>query len=182
MANLPKAVHLVADAPEADLEGLRMAVGRPQFSHRRIGRTIYVLHFLSGRVVVAVSAVDREIRFGIEKFAERKKFVEAYIVRVPVAGWPLVTIAKTVAPVIRGNKVAARPFGHGISGVLEEVHHPGMEALDVLRWHEGHGADVEAAAACSHNLQPCILRIHRRCELQRELALFMREGSDGHSL
>ena len=67
VAELPVAVHLVADGPELDAPRLGMAVGRPELAHRRVGRAVGVLELLEGHGDVAQAAVDRDVGLGADE-------------------------------------------------------------------------------------------------------------------
>ena len=71
VAELPVAVHLVADAPELHAVGLGMAVLGPQPAHGRVGRAVGVLDLVDGRFRVAQPAVDGDVRFGLQACGKR---------------------------------------------------------------------------------------------------------------
>ena len=182
VANLPVAVHLVADGPDTDLEGLRTAVLRAHFAHARLHRAIAVFHFFSRLAGRAKSAVDGQIGLGSGQPAEGHEFMKAHVVRLHPIGphhlqarRALIAIANTVSPVVSGDEVAAGPLEHLETLFLEEPDHPGVESLDVVGGHQRGGPDLKPAAASAQDLETRILCVGRRSELQRKFLVFARE-------
>ncbi len=154
VAELPGTVHLVADGPEANVEGLGMAVLRAHFAHARVDGTIAVFHFLGRLARSTESAVDRQIGLGSDQPAEGDEFMNADVVRLHPVGphrlqtrRALIPIAKAVVPVVGGDEVAARPLDHLETCFLEEPDHPGVKSLHIVGGHQRNGADVKCAAA-----------------------------------
>lgn len=65
VAGLPGAVHLVAQAPQPDAEGVLVAVGGAQVGELGPGGVVGVLLELDGLLDAAGAEVDREHRFGL---------------------------------------------------------------------------------------------------------------------
>ena len=109
------------------LERLGMAVGRAQFSHRRVSRAVYVLHFLSRGVVVAVSAVDCRMGFGVRSLQNSKNSWRPTSFESLLQEQALSRSPRPSRQSYEETKLPPRPFGHGISGVLEQFTIPGWK-------------------------------------------------------
>src|SRR6185437_10809382 len=81
VAVLPWTVHLIADAPQADIEGLGTAALRTRLSQARIGGAVAILHFFRRGAGISESTVDGKIRLGSEKPAEGNKLMDAHVIR-----------------------------------------------------------------------------------------------------
>src|ERR1039457_948766 len=170
----PGAVHLVADRPAADIEGLGTAVLRAHSAHAGVDGAIAVFNFLGRLARRSESAVDRQIGLGSDQSVEGDEVMQAHVVRLVPARRALVTIAKTVAPVVSGDKVAAGPLEHFEAFFFEEADHAGVESLHVIGRHQRSSPDVECAAAGTHDFQARIGRVGRRRELGRGFAVLAR--------
>src|ERR1019366_1677388 len=126
-ASLPGAVQFVADRPAADIEGLGTAVLRAHSAHAGVYGAVAVLNLLGRLARRSVSAVDRQIGLRSHQPVEGDEVMQAYVVRLVATRRALVTIAKTVAPVVSGDKVAAGPLEHFEAFLFEEADHAGLE-------------------------------------------------------
>ena len=112
-AHLVVAPGLVADAPELDVVGLRMTVCGAPFAHRRGGGAVGVFDQFARGPRVAEAGIDGDVGIDAEQTAEREELVGADVVRlhgVPDGiedGRTLVDVADAVAPLVRGDEVAA---------------------------------------------------------------------------
>ncbi len=144
-----------------------------------VGGTVAVLHFFCRHACFPESAVDRQVGLGSEQSAKANKFMKPDIVRFRPVGphrlqarRPLIGIAKTIAPVVGGDKVASRPFGHLETLFLEEPNHPRVKSLHIVGRHQRGGPDMKRAAAGSQDFQAGILCVGRRSELNGNFLVF----------
>ena len=114
VADLPVAVHLVADAPQANVHRVAVAVFGSQIAPVRPARVVAVLHHLPGVFRRAGAHVDARHDFRACLAAPVVKLVDAEAValnRPPgkvKPAWTLFFRADAVLPVIAGKKIAAR--------------------------------------------------------------------------
>ena len=119
IAELPVAVHLVADADEADAPGLGAAVGGAEAAHRGVRGAVEVGELVDGVLGAAEAGVDGDVGLGAEQVAEGHELVDADIVVLDagpggvLAGRAAVAVADAVAPVVAGDEVAAGPAVDG---------------------------------------------------------------------
>ena len=112
-AHLVVAPRLVAYAPELHVVRLRMSISSPPFAHGRGGRAIRVFNQFARGPGISKACVDRDVRVNAEQPAEREKLIGAHVVGLHSMPHgiknrrPLVDVAHAVAPLIRGNKIAA---------------------------------------------------------------------------
>ena len=175
MAELPVAVHLVADAPELHAVGLGMAVLGPQLAHGRVGRTVGVLDLFDGRFRIAQPAVDGDVRLGLQVAAKDHELVQAEVVvldAVPgrvLARRTAVAVADAVRPVIAADEVSTRPTVDRRIQLLQEGQGVGPHAMDVVGGHEGDRADGDGTLADGGDLQPAVVGGSAGREFQRRL-------------
>ncbi len=91
-----------------------MTVFRAPFAHGRGRGAVGVFHQFARRPGIAEAGVDGDVGIDAEQTAESEELIGADVVGlhgVPDGiedGRPLVDITDTVAPLVRGDKVAAR--------------------------------------------------------------------------
>ena len=139
MADLPAAVHLVAEPPVAHAVGFGMTV-RP-LEVRPVGApgAVAVLDPRLGFVHGARAHVDADVRLGVEDAAVLEKFVRAEAVRllrVPRELAPARPVRRrpdAVEPVIPAHEVPARPPEHGDPERADRVQHVPPEPARVAQ-------------------------------------------------
>jgi hypothetical protein len=115
IADLPAAVHLVAEPPVAHAVGVGVAVLSSQIGPRGVPGPVAVLHPRLGLVHRPRAHVDADERLGAEHAAVLDELVGAEsvgLLRVPgqlAAPETLRPGADTVEPVVAADEVAARP-------------------------------------------------------------------------
>ncbi len=113
VADLPRAVHLVAEAPVLDAEGFGATVGLAQVAPVAAGRAVDVFDEVARFVEAARAEIDGEHHLRADRRAPVGEFVHADGVRfggVPgevEPGRALVARADAVLPVVGGDEVAA---------------------------------------------------------------------------
>ena len=118
-AHLRSVPHFIADVPPGHLVRLRMTVGGAPLAHRRVHRTVDVLHFFRGGMRVAKAGVYANVRLHVEQLVEDHVLVDAQVVLLHFvpggvqARGPLVGIADGIPPVPAGDHVPSRPAEHG---------------------------------------------------------------------
>ena len=142
-----------------------------------VGGTVGVFDQLARRPCVAEAGVDGDVGIDAEETAEREEFIGADIVglhSVPDGiedGRPLVDVADAIAPLVRGDEVAAGKAQNAKAQLLERGDHFRPEAFDVVRGHERDRADVEGAGACAGDLECCVVGVGCGGVAQWELAV-----------
>src|SRR5665213_3917962 len=113
-----------------------MAIFGAPFSHWCVRGAVGVFDKFAGRPGVAETGVDRDVRIDAEQTAERKKFVGAHIIRLHRMPHgiederSLVDLTDTIAPLIRGDKVASRKAQDPKTQLLERRDDLRAEAVD----------------------------------------------------
>jgi len=131
VADLPVAVHLIADAPVADVMRRGVAVRPAQAGDSRVGGPVAVLDPVPRLAHVAVAAVDDQERLRPHQTAELDELVCAEAVGldvVPGQVQPRRALrdgADPVAPVVAGGEVAA--------GVADQGHPQPAQGGDHVR-------------------------------------------------
>ncbi len=142
VADLPGAVHLVAQTPVSDPERLRAAVGLTQIAPEAAGRSIDVFDEIARFVEAARSEVDRQHHLRADGLAPLRELVHADRVRfrsVPgevEPGRAPIARADAVLPIVGGNEISA--------GV---AHDRDPEVADQLRDVAAHAVHVGAGMA-----------------------------------
>ena len=80
VAHLPRAVHLVAQAPQLDAEWIALAVSPAQIAPIGSARMVGILHHVARRVHAAGTQVDGVHRAGVGLFAPVGKLVQTHLV------------------------------------------------------------------------------------------------------
>ena len=119
VAELPAAVHFVADAPVLDRVRFGMAVVRAPFPHRTCGRSVRIFDLLNGSFHAAQSTVDGDVRFRFQQPAEHHELVQAKVIvfdarpgRV-LARRPAIARSDAVLPVVATDEIPAGPAVDG---------------------------------------------------------------------
>jgi hypothetical protein len=137
VADLPRAVHLVAEAPAPDAEGLGATVGLAQVAPVAAGRAVDVFDEVARLVEAARAEIDREHHLRADRRAPVGELVHADGVRfgrVPgevEAGRALVARADAVLPIVGRDEVAARIAHDGTVQRLDEFDHVAAHAVGV---------------------------------------------------
>src|SRR5690606_16049315 len=111
--DLPRAVHLVAQAPQLDAERVRAAVGPAQVGVLRATGVVGVLQDVAGLLDAAGAEVDRHHRLGARRLRPAGELAETELVGLDRApgpvepARPLLLRADPVLPVVAGDEVAA---------------------------------------------------------------------------
>src|ERR1017187_1349234 len=164
VAELPRAIHLVAYREPLHAKRLRVAVLGAKLAQGRAGGTVEVLHLLRGGALVGQAGIHGDIGFRADLAHQRHVLVNADVVGLDalpcgiLARWPLVRIADAVLPVVAADEVAARPPVHRRVQLLEQRQRVRAPAVDVVRRHQRYGADPERAGTPGDDLQPAIVR------------------------
>src|SRR5690606_9072497 len=154
---LPGAVHLVAQAPHADVVRAWCAVGDPQVRESCAGADVGVFQDVQGVLHAARPEIHRVHELAADLARPRGELVEPDLVRlggVPgqiEASWPLLTRADAVLPAVSGDEVPARIadgrhaelpdqrhdvfavpliIGGGMAGFVDAVVHTAAQMLD----------------------------------------------------
>ena len=112
MADLPVAIHFVANIPEFDVIRLAVTVPGAQCAHRRGGGAVGVFDEVRRGVGVAETGVDSDVRIDIQELAKSHEFVEPDVIRLNEVPRivhdrrTFVRIADGVAPVIAGDEIS----------------------------------------------------------------------------
>ena len=139
MANLPRTVHLVAQAPELDAKRLPRAVFDAQVAIIAAARMIGVFHDVSRRVRAARAQIDGVHHLGIGLFAPVRELMQAHLVGLggkPGKIQPVGTLrarAHAVLPVKAADEIATRIAHHRHVQLANEVDRPG-ESRFHPRW------------------------------------------------
>ena len=177
VAVLIGAPHLVADVPELDAVGLRVAVGGALRAPGRGGRAVRVLDVLGSGAGVAEAGVDGDVRLDARQAAQGHELVGADVVGLDCApdGVPdrraLVRVADRVAPVVGGDEVAPRPAIDARAKGLEDGDDLGPPAVHVVRGHQRHGADAQGAGAGRGDLDLAVVAVDGALEGEGEPAV-----------
>ncbi len=152
-ADLPAAVHLVAEPPVAHAVGLGMAMLAPQVRPRRIADAVAVFHPRLRLVHGARAHVDADVRLGAHGAAILDELVGAEpirLLRVPgelAPARPIIERPHTVEPVVSADEVAAGPSQDGYAQRSYHVEHVTPEsALVTERRSLIENAAIDAAA------------------------------------
>ena len=114
VANLPGAIHFVAQTPGANGVGLGVTMIPAQIAPFSAGRHVAIFHQRGRHLGCRGAKIGADQRLGANTSGPGYKFIGAKLIRLdgvpgPVEHrGPLVARAHTVQPVIAGNKVAAR--------------------------------------------------------------------------
>ena len=139
VADLPGAVHLVAEAPHPDAVGLLDAVAAAQVAPGGAARVVAVLGEGTGGVQVARAEVDGEHHLDAGLLRPFRELVDADLVRLLRApgevepDGALVLRPDAVLPVVGGDEIAARVADRRDLQRLDEVEHVIAEAVLVGR-------------------------------------------------
>ena len=165
--------RLVAHKPRLHVIGRGMAAARAQPAHRCVHRVpIAVLDQLTGtfdlltvreehlhthgghypnqprqqHVLVDVQMVGADA-IGSPEHAPHRRHAEGRLGRGAV-GWPLIRRGQPEAPVLLHDGIAAPrpPHRAAEADFPQALDHVGAHALDVIRWEDGDGADLEQHA------------------------------------
>ncbi len=137
VAELPRAVHLVAEAPVLHAVGRRVAVLAPLVGPPRRLRLVRVLDPVARLVHGAQAEVDRDVGRGADLGRVLQELVGAEAVRLDGVPRqveprrPQVLRADAVLPVIAGDEVAARPAQDRHAEVLHGPHDVGAVPVRV---------------------------------------------------
>ena len=143
VADLPRAVHLITDAPVLHVVRLIVSVRAAQFAP--FGSAGHIAVFdQGGRIFRRRRAkVEPEERFGAHGACPRDEFVGAELVglqRVPCTvedGGPVLFRAHSIEPVIARNEIAAGVANDGHSQVVNFLDHVGAESIAVSEFRTG---------------------------------------------
>ena len=186
MAELPMAVHFVADIPEFHAVRFRVSVGRAQSALRRRRGAVDIFHQFPAGSRLAKAGIHTPIRVDAHQFAHHQQLIDTGI--VGLHGVPsivkdrgtLVRIADRILPVVAGDKVAARKAKEAAIHLLHQRDRIGPEAVDVVRGHERNRANPERSRTGSDNLDAAIRRVGVGGEGERGLApVLLRGNVDG---
>ena len=137
MAKLPRAVHLVAEAPDRHAVGLGGTVGGAHVGMPRPCLAIAVFHPVAGLFRRARAEVHRQHRLPIELAAKLDELVGAEGVgfdglpgKLPSAGARLLG-AHAVLPVIAGGEVAARIANDGEAKLPQRLDDVGAHPVGI---------------------------------------------------
>src|SRR5579864_5944280 len=136
-ADLPGAVHLVAEAPVLHTVGLRMPVPAPEVGPVRVPRAVAVFDPRLGLVHRAGPHVDHDERLRTELAAVRDELVGAEAVGLLAVPGKLHAPGAVrrrpdaVRPAIAAHEIAARPAQHRHAQRSQRVQHVAPEALRV---------------------------------------------------
>ena len=128
MADLPGAVHLVAEAPELDVEGLGAAVRLAQVAPVAAGRAVDVFEEVAGLIEAARAEVDGEHHLGVDgrrtsrRIRARRPALLSEVCQARsrrVGRWSL--RADAVFPVVGRDEVAAGIADHRDIEVLDQL-------------------------------------------------------------
>lgn len=157
MPDLPRPVHLVAEAPQLDVERVLVAIPGPEVGPVAAAGVVGVFHDLAGSIHSLGPQVDGLHDFGAGLPGPVHELVEAECVGlhgVPgsvQAARPVLPGADAVFPVITGDEVAAWVADHGGTEFLDELEDILAEALLIcLRVAGFVDAGVDTAAHVFH--------------------------------
>lgn len=155
MAGLPGTVHLVAEAPQPDAEGVLVAVRDPPVGTVGPRGVVGVLLECQGLGDPAGAEVDGHHRLGLRADLAHEADVLAEPEAVGLGGapgeveaaGPLLDGAHRVLPVVAGDEVAAGVADGRDTELADELQHVGAQAVGVGRRVAGfEDAGVDAAA------------------------------------
>ena len=155
-----------------------MAVGGAPLAHRRVHRTVDVFDLFRGRMRVAETGVHADVGLHVEQLIEDHVLVDPQVVLLHFvpggvqARGPLVGIADGIPPVPGGDHVPSRPAEHGRTDLFHLLDQIGAIAVEVVRGHQRHGADVERPFPGSRDFQAGVVGIRPGREAQGKLGVF----------
>ena len=157
VADLPRPVHLVAQAPELDIERILVAVPGAEVRPVAAAGVVGVFHYLAGRVHSPGAQVDgfHDFRTGlagpVHEFMQAERVgLHSVPGAVQTAG-PVLPRADAVFPVITGDEVAAGVPDDGGAEFLDELEDVKAEAVLICFRVAGFiDAGVNAAAHVLH--------------------------------
>ena len=127
VAELPRAVHLVAQAPHADIERLVGAVGAATFRQLGAAGHVRVLQQVQGLLQAARAQVDGLHQLVAAGFFQPfRHFVQTKLIGLGgmpcqvQATRPLITRTNAILPAIAGNEIAARIANRGSAEFLDQ--------------------------------------------------------------
>ena len=129
MADLPRAVHFVSEAPQLDAKGLLKAIFTAQICIVGIGVQVAVFHELAGLIRASGAQIDRHHDIGIGTLRPFLEFVDAHLVGLDGApgqfqlARSLFLGTGTVFPVVAGHKIAAGITHDGNIQFLDQIQH-----------------------------------------------------------
>jgi hypothetical protein len=165
-----------------------MAIRGAPFAHGRGGRAIGVFNQFARGPGISEACIDGDVGIDAQQAAEREEFIGANIVRLH--GVPdriedrraLIDVANAIAPLVRGDEIAAWKAEDAEAQLLERGDDLGAEAFDVVRGHKRNRADMEGAGACASDFQSCVIGVGRSGVAQREFAERGAERAKGDGL
>ena len=135
MANLPGAVHFIAQAPQLHAKGLLGAVFAPQVGEVRIGIQVAVFHQVPGLVRAAGAQVHRHHHVRSRFLGPGNKLMHAHLIalggepchfRAAGAGRRR---ANAILPAVAGNEIAPGPAHQRYMQLLDQLQGVLPEAL-----------------------------------------------------
>ncbi|MDI2022050.1 hypothetical protein PJL18_02579 [Paenarthrobacter nicotinovorans] len=155
--DLPRAVHLIAEAPELDVERVLVAVLRPEVRPVRASAVVGVLHNGAGFLDSLGAKVDGFHDFGaglpgpVHEFVQSKGVGLHGVPGAIQAAGPVFPWTDPVFPVVAGDEVAAGVSDNGGAEFLDELEDVLAEAVLVsLRVPGFVNPGVDAAAHVLH--------------------------------
>ena len=137
LADLPRPVHFVAEAPVAHVVRPLVAVRPPQIAPARAALEVAVLDVVHGHLDRTRAEVHAEQRLGADGAAPFDELVGAELIgleRIPRAlehGRPLRFRTDAVEPVVAGDEVASRVADDRHAEFLDLAHDVGAESFGV---------------------------------------------------
>ena len=139
MADLPWAIHFVAQAPHLDVPRLLAAVLDAQVAPVAAARMVHILQEIAGIVDAARTKVHRQHHFRADAVAPVGEFMNANgiafrsVPREIQPGRALFTRPDAVFPIVGRNKVATRVADNGHIEVLDQLGHIPTHAVLIGR-------------------------------------------------
>jgi len=157
VAYLPGSIQLVAQAPQFDVERIRVAVLLAQIRKEGAAGVVGVLHEFTGRVHAAGTQIDgfHDLHPGlpgpVHKLVQTEGIGFQGVPGTVQAARPGFDRANSILPVVAGDKISARVADHCGTELLDEFHHVPTESVFVRLGVAGLvDAGVDAAAHVFH--------------------------------
>jgi hypothetical protein len=137
LAELPRPVHLVAEAPHSHIERIGRTVGGALLGQGGACTDVRVLEQVERLERAAGAEVDGKHELGADALTPARELVQPDLVRlerVPREVKPLrppLAWADGVLPPVAGNKVATRVADGGYAELAHQIHHVGPETVRV---------------------------------------------------